>query len=72
MQQDSIEKIVDSLGLTHSIARALLLKYGWNADIAMEAITTENSISSVFNFDFEWAKPNESQEFMCESCYCEY
>jgi hypothetical protein len=54
------------------MARALLLKYGWNVDIAVEAITTDNSISSVFNFDFESAMYKESEVFMCESCYCEY
>lgn len=53
--------------MTHTKARALLLKYGWSVDRALQAFFDDNA------FVFEDPPVDkEGGDFLCESCYGEY
>ncbi len=69
MQKKSIDRIVDEIGLSESLAGALLLKFGWNATRAVDAYLSENNpVFKFFKFNFD-----DSQKFQqrdtCPSCY---
>jgi len=47
-----IEEVKDAVGVSDDLARALLLKNSWNADLAMKSFAEDyNYIKRTFNFE---------------------
>ncbi len=59
-QETSIYEVSDDIGISPTLSRALLMKYGWNKEKVMDAISSEEDlISRVFKFDLTTAERNK-------------
>ena len=69
--------MADELGVSKDLASALLIKNGWNAQAAVDALLRQdvNYILSEFKFSLEEGakrieENKETEEFMCPCCFC--
>ena len=69
-----IEKLVDEMGISDDMARALLIKNEWSDGLAYKAFTEdENYIFNTFKFNLgENEIPTGNAEILCPVCFCEY
>lgn len=74
-QREMVEEVIDDIGISKTLARALLLKYDWKKNDAMQNIANQDDhLTNLFKFDLQKDVPMlaEGEYFMCGSCYCEY
>ena len=61
-QEANINEVSDEIGISLTLSRALLIKYGWNKDKVMDAISSEfDLISKIFKFDLANADRNQQK-----------
>ena len=78
IQAKRVEEVVEQLGITTDLARALLIKNGWETQEAIdEFLDDENYITNTFKFSLEEGERRVAMfkaepEFTCECCYCDY
>lgn len=71
---ERIDAIQDSVGCSEDLARALLVKNEWNADLAIKAfVECEDYIQETFGFELGTNEvPTGDVEVLCPVCFCDY
>lgn len=73
-QQERAAQIVDDIGISDDLARALLIRNGWSPSIALRNFSEDESyIFKTFGFNIGTNElPRGDEDILCEVCYCEY
>lgn len=68
-QQNMIEEIIETLGVSSGIAKTLLLKYRWDKEEVINRFTeTDNLLKKVFNYDID-KTVKKIPLILCSVCY---
>ena len=75
--EQRIDELVEELGLTHNMAKAVLMKNKWSVDRSVEAFGKDpDYIKNTFKFDMDESEKNmemdSNGEKTCGVCFCEY
>ena len=69
-----IDQVIDEMGLSDDMARALLIKNEWNPELAIGNFSKDpDYIQKTFGFEIGVNQvPTGDAEILCPVCFCEY
>lgn len=70
LEKKRIAQIIDEIGLSETLARALLLKFEWNSSLVINKFLDDpDLLKKQFNVDLAHTQSNNTPDFYCPVCY---